>query len=137
MDLAAEVRQHERRLQHAASAWGGALAAMAAPAGGAAAPSAEGGRPLGQQEAQLAEHATKLLSLPLLSIGQLPCRLRDATVEQIVRMYADCMAQQARAEAHGCAAWQCARTEFHDLNDRRRVPTFCSHCGQKTTSRRC
>jgi hypothetical protein len=79
---------------------------MAAPAGGAAAPSADGGRPLGQQEAQLAEHATKLLSLPLLSIGQLPCRLRDATVEQIVRMYADCTAQQARAEAHGCAARQ-------------------------------
>ena len=81
--------QHEKRLQHATAAWTSVMAAL----GGS--PPAQHPPPSSvslQDERQLAEHATKLLSLPLLCIGKLPGRLRDATIAQIVRMYADCAA---------------------------------------------
>ena len=83
--------QHEKRLQHATTAWASVMAALG---GSRPAQHPSPGSVSSLDERQLAEHATKLLSIPLLCIGKLPGRLRDATITQIVRMYADCAAYQ-------------------------------------------
>eukprot|EP01043_Picozoa_sp_COSAG02_P038466 COSAG02_NODE_2967_length_7641_cov_10.730708_2_plen_518_part_00 len=85
------AQQHEKRLHHATAAWASAMAALSDPQPEADHRSSSSST-APHDDRQLAEHATKLLSLPLLCIGQLPGRLRDATIAQIVRMYADCTA---------------------------------------------
>ena len=87
-----EVEQHRRRLQHATSAWDSVMREL---------PEAGHQPARAQQQRQWCDHATKLLSLPLLCLQQLPRDLSDATVELVVRIHADSAAQHTRLQELG------------------------------------